>query len=334
MKLSSTRVHLAMLLPWALLVTSVLLVVFQAERPAALPQLWRPWAEIGALAAVMTAVIITGGIDLSVGSIVALCGVVTGTLWQDFDVPIGLASFAGVATGFVAGGVNGTLVAIGIAPLVATLATMAFFAGLAMAIAAGRRIPGLPESFTHVGQGNLLGVPLQFWLMAVVFAAAYVIVHHTRQGRYLFAIGDNRLAAEYAAVRVRLVEWWVYALTGLVAGVVALAYTARGGAAIPTAGTGLELQVIACVVIGGTSVTGGYGGVGRTLLGITALANLDLGLQLFASNAFDVPWSDTPWRLSADGRLIAIGALVIALAVWNERVGKQRITSIKRSVTS
>lgn len=323
MNFARHHTFVAMLLPWALLIGSIVLVVVQAERPAALPQLWRPWAEIGALAAVMTAVIVTGGIDLSVGSIVALCGVVTGTLWQDWEWPIALASTAGVATGLLAGAVNGTLVVLGIAPLVGTLATMAFFAGLAMAIAEGRRIPGLPESFNHLGQGSLFGIPLQFWLMTAVFAVAYMVVHHSRHGRYLFAIGDNRLAAQFAAVRVRRVEWWVYALTGLVAGVVSLAYTARGGAAIPNAGTGLELQVIACVVIGGTSVTGGYGGVGRTLLGVTALANLDLGLQLFASNAFSVPWSDEPWRLSADGRLIAIGLLVIALAVWNERVGKQ-----------
>jgi rhamnose transport system permease protein len=315
-------------LPWLMLAGAVLLVLSQLPRPAALVELWRPWAEIGALAAVMTAIMLTGGIDLSVGSMIALSGMVVGILWHDYHWRIELAAAAGVLTGFLAGAINGTLVVIGIAPLVATLATMAFYAGLALAISHGERIAGLPEGILRLGEGIVLGLPTQLWMLAIVFFVAYVIVHHTRFGRYLYAIGENRLAARFAAVPVARVEWTLYAMSGLVAGLVALAYTARSTAAVPKAAIGHELQVIACVVLGGTRVTGGAGGVGRTLLGLAVLAHLQIGLNLLGNQKFYLPWSDAPWSLNANSRLIALGMLVVAVAVWNERLASRRIALV------
>jgi rhamnose transport system permease protein len=314
---------LPFLLPAALLLLAVVLVGSQTNRPAAVLNMWRPWGEIGALAAVMTAIILTGGIDLSVGSIIALCSVTLGMLWQR-GWPLQWAGAAAVAIGFAAGAVNGTLVVLGIAPLVATLATMAFYAGLAMAISRGQRVAGLPETFTTLGQDswlglpNQVGVPNQLTLFLIVLAVAWVVVHHTRFGRYLYAIGENRLAAEFAAVPVRSVEWTLYAASGTVAAVVALVYTARGGAVVPNAGAGIELQTIACVVLGGTRVTGGLGGLGRTLLGVAIMSLLDIGLQ-FVSRKIYVPWSDMPWQFSANARLLLVGMLVIGVAIWNER---------------
>jgi ribose/xylose/arabinose/galactoside ABC-type transport system permease subunit len=238
--------------------------------------------------------------------------------------PIELAAAAGVLTGFLAGAFNGILVVIGIAPLVATLATMAFYAGSALAISHGQRITGLPEGFLRLGNGVVLGLPTQLWMLASVFVMAYIVVHHMRFGRYIYAIGENRLAARFAAVPVTRVEWMLYAMSGLVAGLVALAYTARSTAAVPNAATGQELQVIACVVLGGTRVTGGAGSIGRTLLGLGVLTHLQVGLSLLGSQNFYVPWSNASWSLNANSRLIAIGVLVLAVAVWNERLAARR----------
>lgn len=319
-----TRERLACLLPWLLLVAALALVAGEIENPWAALHLWRRWAEIGALSVVMTGILLTGGIDLSVGSIVALSSVTLGVLWHDVNWPIEAAAAAAVFVGLAAGALNATLIVCGIPPLVATLATKAFFAGLALAISGGQRVSGLPERFTSFAGGEVFGVPTQFLLMGIVFVVGYVIVHHSRFGRYLFAIGDNRLAATYSAVPVKRVEWSLYVASGLVAGLVAVAYTARDHAAIPDAGKNLELAAIACVVVGGTRVTGGVGGVGRTLLGVAIMSNLEIGLQMIGTRKFHLPFVAEPWQFTSNGRLIVIGALVIALAVWNERVAARR----------
>lgn len=304
-------------LPAVLLAVAAALVVSQTTRPWAVLDMWRPWGEVGALAVVMTAIILTGGIDLSVGSIIALAGVVLGVVWQAWgSMPIALAVALGAGT--VAGAVNGALVVLGIAPLVATLATMAFYAGLAMAIAQGQRVAGLPAGFAAIGQASWLVVPNQLALFALVWICGWMVVHHTRFGRYLFAMGENPLAAQFAAVPVRAVQWWLYTINGATAAVVAIVYCARSGAVVPNAGAGIELQVIACVVLGGTRVTGGLGGLGRTLLGVAILSLLDIGLQ-FISGEVRVPWTDLAWQFSANARLLLVGLLVIVVAVWNER---------------
>jgi rhamnose transport system permease protein len=322
MNTESARRAIPYLLPWALLIVAVVLVSSQTTRPAAVLDMWRSWGEIGALAAVMTAIVLTGGIDLSVGSIIALCSVSLGQLWQH-GCPLPWAAVLTLGVGFAAGAINGALVIVGIAPLVATLATMAFYAGLAMAVSRGQRLAGLPESFTAWGQGSWMGAPNQLFLFLGVWLAAWIVVHHTRFGRYLYAIGENRLAAEFAAVPTRQVEWMLYAASGTVAALVALVYTARGGAVVPNAGAGIELQTIACVVLGGTRVTGGLGGLGRTLLGVAIMSLLDIGLQ-FISRKIYVPWSDVPWQFSTNARLLLVGMLVIGVAIWNERAAASR----------
>jgi ribose/xylose/arabinose/galactoside ABC-type transport system permease subunit len=149
-----------------------------------------------------------------------------------------------------------------------------------------------------------------------------VVVHFTRFGRYLYAIGDNRTAAALAGVPVAQVEWWLYALNGLLAGLVGLLYAARGGASVPNAGAGLELQVIACVVLGGTRVTGGAGGPGLSMLGLAILSNLEIGLRLVRRLAIPIPGTHLTWELSANGRLVVIGLLLIAMAAFNERASQ------------
>jgi ribose/xylose/arabinose/galactoside ABC-type transport system permease subunit len=301
-----------------------LLVFSRLKHPAAVLPLWRPWAEVGALACGMTAVLVSGGIDLSVGALIALCGVVLGLVWERLGWPIELACAAAVLAGAAAGTLNGALVALGIAPLVATLATMACFSGLALALSGGQRITGFPASFTRIGQGDLLGVSCQLWLLALTALFWGVLLHHSRMGRALYAIGDNRTAAMFAALPVRRRLWWLYALNGLLVGLVALSYTSRGGAAVPNAGQGLELQVIAAVVLGGTRPNGGAGGIVRTLLGVAVLAHLEIGLRLLGNVALRLPGTRLTMVLNANGRLIVIGVLFIAVAVLNERLAGPR----------
>jgi rhamnose transport system permease protein len=318
------RQVLSALVPTLLLAAALWLVFSRLKHPAAVLPLWRPWAEVGALACGMTAVIISGGIDLSVGALIALCGVVLGLAWQRLGWPIDLACAAAVLAGTTAGTLNGALVALGIAPLVATLATMACFSGLALALSGGERITGFPTRFARMGQGDVLGVPCQLWLLALVSLFWGVLLHHSRMGRALYAIGDNRTAAVFAALPVRRRLWSLYALNGLLAGVVALSYTSRGGAAVPNAGQGLELQVIAAVVLGGTSATGGSGGIGRTLLGVTILAHLEIGLRLLGNVALHLPGTGLTMVLNANSRLVIIGILFITVAVLNERLAGSR----------
>jgi rhamnose transport system permease protein len=320
------RGALGWLLPAALLVVALLVLGRELQRPSSVLLFWPVWAETGALAAALTAIMLTGGIDLSLGSIMALASVVLGQLWQHHQWSIGAAAVAALGVGMLAGTGNAALVVSGIPPLIATLATLAFYAGLAMAISAGERVSGLPPSFTAWGQEPWLrlggvGVPNQIWLLFVVFLLMYVGVHHTRFGRYLFAMGENRVASRFAGLPTRRLEATLYIVSGLVAGAVAVFYSARSGAAIPTAGQGRELEAIACVVLGGTRVTGGYGGMLRTLLGLAVLAHMDIALQLAE---ISLPWMSAPWQPSSESRLVLVGVLMILVAVWNERVGGSR----------
>lgn len=316
-------------LPWLLLAVALALVLSQIGRPERLPSLWPRWAEIGVLAVGMTAVIVAGGIDLSVGSTAAMAGMVLGVAWKA-GAPIALAALAAVATGFAAGLVNGLLIAAGIPALVATLATMALYSGIALDVSQGDRIAGLPAAFTRIGQGSFAGLAHQVWLLLAVAAILAILLHATRFGRYVFAIGDNRTAARFAAVPVRRVETTLYAMNGLLAGIVGVFLAARGGAAIPDAGLGLELEAIACVVLGGTRVTGGFGSIGRTLLGMAVLAHLDIGLLLVGTKKFHLPFRAAPFQLDAQARLILTGLLLILLAVWNEKLSRRRIPLLPR----
>lgn len=324
---------LAWMLPTLLLVCALVVLASELRRPSAVLLFWPTWAETGALAAVLTAIMLTGGIDLSMGSTIALSGVVLGQLWQHQHWPIGAAAMAAVATGTLAGAGNAALVLAGIPPLIATLGTLAFYAGLAMAISGGERVSGLPASFTALGQepwASLggVGIPNQVWLMLAVFVCAYLIVHRTRFGRYLYAIGSNRVAARFAGLPTRRIEGALYTLSGCVAGLVAVSYAARSGAAIPTAGQGRELEAIACVVLGGTRVTGGYGGILRTLVGVAVIAHIDIALQLLE---VALPWSDRTWQPSSESRLVIVGLTMIAVAVWNERMSARSAVRDARS---
>ena len=311
-------------LSWLLLVLALGLVFSRLPRAAGILPLWRPWAELGVLSLGMTAVILTGGIDLSIGSIVTLSGAVLGYLWQVMGWPMGVAASAALLTGTLAGALNGLAISWGMSPLVTTLASMALYSGLAMALLEQSRITGFPPGFLALGNGSVAGLPGQVWLLLIAAASLAVLVHATRFGRYLFSLGDQRQSAEFAGVPVRKVERTLYALNGFLAGLVALWFTARRGAAVADAGQGLELQVIACVVLGGTRVTGGSGSIARTLLGLGILAHLEIGLRLWGNQMVSLPGLDWQVPLTANARLILIGLLVILVALLNERLAPRQ----------
>ena len=299
----SRRKWIGRLLPWLLLCLALTMVISQVHNPRSLISVGVPWARIGALAMVMTLIILTGGIDLSVASIVSLSSMVMGVLWQQ-GCPVSWAALAGILAGFIAGGLNGTLVILGLSPLVATLATMAFYSGLSLWISASERITGFPPSNIT----RIAGCPTEYWILGGTFLVALFVTHFTRFGRWCYAIGDNPLAARCAAIPVHRTQWCLYAASGLVAGLLAVIYTMRDGA-IPNVHRGIELHAIACVVVGGTLITGGRGGIPSTLLGIVIVANVDIGLS-FMSSSFEF--------VKGEARLVMVGILLIVVAVWNE----------------
>lgn len=236
--------------------------------------------EIGLLALVMTPVILTGGIDLSVGSMLGLCAILFGKLWRDAGLSPTTAGLATLGIGALAGGLNGALITgLRLPPLIVTLGTYSLFRGLAEAITRGSdTFTDFPPSFLFLGQERILGMPAQAPVFLLVAVAIWLLVHRTTFGRSFRAIGFSPEGARYAGIPVARRVALVYVLAGFTAGLAAIIYTARLGQAKADAGTGYELFAITAVVLGGTSIFGGVGSVHGTLLGVAAIAVLNNGL--------------------------------------------------------
>ena len=241
--------------------------------------------ELGLLAIALTPVLITGGIDLSVGSMMGLAAVIFGAAHRDWQLPIWAAACVSLLAGCAGGSLNALLVArLGIPPLIVTLGTFSLFRGIAEGITHGAvNYTGFPPSFLALGQGYLWGViPAQLPLFAVAFAGYAVLLRRSIVGRALYAIGFNPAGARYAGIPVARRLGLVYFLSGLSASVAAIVYVAHLGQARSDAGSGYELDAITAAVLGGTSVFGGRGTLYGTLFGLCALAILRNGLRLAA----------------------------------------------------
>ena len=236
--------------------------------------------EIGLLALAMTAVILTGGIDLSVGSLLGLCAVLFGKFWRDAHFPLWLAGALTLLAGTLAGGLNAALITrLRLPALIVTLGTFSLFRGLAEAITRGvDTFTNFPDSFLFLGQERWLGVPAQLPVFLLLALGFWLLLHHTTFGRSFRAIGFSPEGARYAGIPVERRLALAYVLAGLTAALASLVYTARLGQAKADAGTGYELFAITAVVLGGTSIFGGVGSVPGTLLGVAALAVLNNGL--------------------------------------------------------
>jgi len=240
----------------------------------------RHTVEIGLLALVMTPIILTGGIDLSVGSLLGLSAILFGKLWRDAHLPVWTAALGTLGIGALAGGLNASLITwLRLPPLIVTLATYSLFRGLAEAVTHGvDTFTNFPASFLFLGQERLFGVPAQAPIFLLVAIAIWLLVHRTTFGRSFRAIGFAPEGARYAGLPVERRIAFVYVVAGLVAALAAIIYTARLGQAKADAGTGYELFAITAVVLGGTSIFGGVGSVHGTLLGVAAIAVLSNGL--------------------------------------------------------
>ncbi|QAU47779.1 ABC transporter permease [Bradyrhizobium guangzhouense] len=237
--------------------------------------------EVGLIALPMTFIIITGGIDLSVGSIVGLCAILLGYSWKTFGFPLPLAICFSLSVGAAAGFVNGLVITkVKVPPLIMTIATLALYRGLAEGISQARSVRGYPEWFYFIGQENLFGVPAQLWLLLIAIVATAIVLDRTTFGRTLYAIGNNETAARFSGLPVDRVKLIVYTLSGLMAGLSACVLVSRVTTTRSDMGIGYELDVIAAVVLGGTSIFGGVGTIWGTVVGLAMIQLLKNGLAL------------------------------------------------------
>lgn len=245
----------------------------------------------------MTLIILSGGIDLSVGAILALAGAVAAGVLKNgiavpmFDVLLQFTVFgavlAGFATGLLMGCINGIAVTrFKLPPFVATLGMFSIARGLTMLWTGGFPVTGLGDGFGYIGTGILLGAPMPVWISAVLVGVFVLVTRKTRFGRYVYAVGGNERASLLTGLRVNRIKLWVYTLGGGLAGVAGLLVTSRLDSAQPNAGLGYELDSIAAVVIGGTSLSGGRGSVLGTVLGCLIIGVLNNGLFLLNVSPF------------------------------------------------
>lgn len=264
----------------------------------------RLMAEVGLVALVMTFVIVSAGIDLSVGSIFGLVAILLGVFWQNVGMPLPLAIVAAIVVGVVAGLANGWVITrFKVPPLVATLATLALYRGLAEGISQARSVRGYPEWFFVLGQGEVLGVPTQLWIFALFAVVASVILGLSPFGRATYAIGSNAVAARFSGIRVDRTILAIYAASGLMSAIAAVIFVSRVSTTRSDMGTGLELDVITAVVLGGTSIFGGRGTVIGTVLGVMLIQALKNGLALSG--------------VKGDGTIVVIGFVLIASIVFS-----------------
>ncbi|WP_062112370.1 ABC transporter permease [Aureimonas sp. AU40] len=259
----------------------------------------RLMTEVGLIAVVMTFVIITGGIDLSVGSILGLCAILVGVFWKTLGLPLPVAMALCLVVGTVAGFLNGWIITrFRVPPLIATLATLALYRGLAEGISQAQSIRGYPSWFFVLGQGNFLGIPTQLWLLGLVAIVGFFILRFTAFGRATYAIGNNEMGAEFSGIDVTRTKLLIYSASGFVSALAALVFVSRVSTTRSDMGTGIELDVITAVVLGGTSIFGGRGLVVGTLIGLCLVQVLKNGLALSG--------------VKGDGTIVIIGFVLIA----------------------
>jgi len=255
----------------------------------------------------MTLVILTEGIDLSLGPLLGLCGV-TAALLVTAGYPLPMAVGSALVIGMIFGAVNGTLVAVvGMPPFVVTLGTFGIAQSVATVLTKGDSVTSLPPYYRWFNDGVFAGIPVPIWATTTVFALTWFLLYRTKFGRYVFAIGGNRRALILSGTRVNAYHIAVYVYAGLLAGIASFIMTARMNAAHPTIGVGLEFDAIAAVILGGTSFEKGRGGIVGTVIGALAVGVLRNGLNLLGVG--------TEWQ-------VAIVGIVIIFAVGLDSLRK------------
>jgi ribose/xylose/arabinose/galactoside ABC-type transport system permease subunit len=229
----------------------------------------------------VTFVIITGGIDLSLGSIVAVTSVVTATFARADSYPLVVPLGLGLLVGLAFGAFNGLVITKGkVPPFIVTLGTMTIGRGLALILSKGRPISNLSDAFNYIGGGNLFGIPLPIVILVIVFIICTLLLKKTIMGRYVYAVGGNELAARASGISVNRVKMFVYTLGGGLAALGGIILTSRISTGQPNVGIGFELSAIAAAIIGGTSTSGGVGSITGTLLGALLIGVISNSLDL------------------------------------------------------
>lgn len=268
----------------------------------------------------MTLIVLTAGIDLSVGSVLALCGAITAGLFKsglefvsaDFFVGFTIlgAILGGLLIGTLLGWFNGfTVTKFNVPPFVATLAMLTIARGFTMLYTKGHPISNLGKDFAFIGAGSFIGIPVSVWIAIAVVLIAVFITQKTKLGRYIYAIGGNEQAAKLSGINIKKVKLTVYAMAGALAALGGIIVTARLDSAQPNAGISYELDAIAAVVIGGTSLSGGKGSVWGTVMGVIIIGVLNNGLVLLNVSPF--------WQQVVKGG-------VILLAVIIDKIGEKK----------
>ncbi len=261
--------------------------------------------EVAIMALPMTFIIITGGIDLSVGSIFGMSAIFLGFLWQDAQLPLEVAILLSLLVGTFAGFINGLIIVrLGVPPLITTLATLALYRGVALGISQARSARGFPDWFLELGRGDVLGAPWQLWILLVGIVLSAVILSRTTFGRSVYAIGNNELASRFSGIPVNRVKLALYTASGFTAALAAWVFVSRVTTTRSDMGSGMELDVIAAVVLGGTSIFGGSGSILGTVLGLILIQVLKNGLLLAG--------------VKGDATIVMIGVvLILAILVNN-----------------
>ncbi len=267
----------------------------------------RLMSEVGLVALPMTFIIITAGIDLSVGSILGLCAILLGVFWSTLGIPLALAVVLALIIGVLAGLMNGLfIVRVGVPPLIMTLATLALYRGLAQGISQARSVTGYPLWFTSLAQANLLGLPVQLWLFIVFAVLSSILLRFTTLGRSLYAIGNNPVGARFSGLPVGRTLLLSYGYAGLMSALAGVIFVSRVTTTRSDMGSGLELDAIAAVVLGGTSIFGGKGTILGTVLGLILIQLLKNGLALSG--------------VTGDATIIVIGSILILAILINNSI--------------
>ena len=271
-------------------------------------------AEIGLIAIGMAIVIASGGIDLSVGAIVALSSVTLGQLYAR-GAPLWVAIVAALVVAMLCGLFNGALVVLlDLHPLLVTLGTLALYRGLALGISNATGFSEFPTSFEYFGQSYVGPLPSQLMVWAMVAVVVHVLVRHGAAGRYLLSVGVNEVAARFSGVSLGAVRMAVYGTSGLLAGIASLIYTSRVFSARGDAGAGLELLAIAAVVLGGASIRGGEISIARTTLAVAVIGVIP--------NGFILAGIDTSWQY------VAVGVVMVLAVALNERFARRKVAPV------
>lgn len=266
--------------------------------------------EIALIALPMTYIIITGGIDLSVGSIAGLSAIMLGYSWETWGLPLELAIVVALAISTLAGFINGLIIVkLDVPPLITTLATLALYRGMALGISESRSVRGYPDWFVRLGDGSFLGIPNQLWILMIAIVITGVILARTTFGRSLYAIGNNEVAARFSGIPVGRYKLMIYTFSGFMAGLSGYILVSRVTTTRSDMGSGWELDAIAAVVLGGTSIFGGSGSIFGTVIGFILIQLLKNGLSLMG--------------VTGDATIVVIGLVLIFAILVNNLIQRR-----------